>query len=41
MKMNIPLMATLLGLSLIVCPLMYIYVPKAIGHRCRQPRCCS
>ena len=26
MKMNIPLMGTLLGLSLIVCPLLYIYV---------------
>ena len=25
-KMNIPLIATLLGLSLIVCPLLYIYV---------------
>lgn len=30
MKMNIPLMATLLGLSLIVCPLMYIYVGPAL-----------
>ena len=28
--MNIPLMATLLGLSLIVCPLMYIYVGPAL-----------
>ena len=30
MKMNIPLMATLLGLSLVVCPLMYIYVGPAL-----------
>ncbi len=30
MKMNIPLMATLLGLSLIVCPILYIYVGPAL-----------
>ena len=30
MKMNIPLMGTLLGLSLIVCPLLYIYVGPAL-----------
>ncbi len=29
-KMNIPLIATLLGLSLIVCPLLYIYVGPAL-----------
>ena len=28
--MNIPLIATLLGLSLIVCPLLYIYVGPAL-----------
>ena len=28
--MNIPLMATLLGLSLIVCPILYIYVGPAL-----------
>ena len=30
MKMNIPLMGTLLGLSLIVCPVLYIYVGPAL-----------
>lgn len=30
MKMNIPLMGTLLGLSLIVCPILYIYVGPAL-----------
>ncbi|MBQ9584086.1 MAG: DUF1295 domain-containing protein [Bacteroidales bacterium] len=29
-KMNIPLMATLLGLSLIVCPILYFYVGPAL-----------
>ena len=31
--MNIPLMATLLGLSLIVCPLLYIYVGPVLDAR--------
>ena len=31
-KMNIPLIATLLGLSLIVCPLLYIYVGPALDE---------
>jgi len=31
MKMNIPLMGALLGLSLIVCPLLYIYVGPALN----------
>ena len=30
MKMNIPLMGTLLGLSLIVCPLLYIHVGPSL-----------
>ena len=30
MKMNIPLMGTLLGLSLIVCPLLYVYVGPSL-----------
>jgi steroid 5-alpha reductase family enzyme len=30
-KMNIPLMGTLIGLSLIVCPLLYIYVGPALS----------
>ena len=49
MKMNIPLMATLLGLSLIVCPILYIYVGPALdatqlstpqdpGHHLRMQR---
>ena len=31
MKMNIPLMGTLLGLSLIVCPILYFTVGPALG----------
>jgi len=30
MKMNIPLMGTLIGLSMIVCPLLYIFVGPAL-----------
>ncbi|NLZ19173.1 MAG: DUF1295 domain-containing protein [Bacteroidales bacterium] len=30
MKMNIPLMGTLIGLSIIVCPLLYIFVGPAL-----------
>ena len=31
MKMNIPLMGTLLVLSIIVCPILYIYVGPALA----------
>ena len=37
-KMNIPLMATLLALSIIVCPVLYFTVGPALGYYCRLQR---